>query len=184
MKRFLVGLMVAAVAVIGFGSVAASASANKLQTFGTGTVTIGADGSSATIVNAVGQYGGVYVNAKNQGNKSLSAVSFSFVSTGDVAGGAPRFSIPINTDSVRGTVEGYAFLDAAGCGATVGPNSTVSTTVSTSLETCAVNFQSVDYANWDAFAATNPTYRIAAGAIPFIIADQPGSYAVSNIDLR
>jgi hypothetical protein len=183
MKRFLVGLMVAALAAIGFGSVAASASPNKLQTFGTGTVTItGVD--SATIVNASGEYGGVYVNAKNQGNKPLNAVSFSFVSTGDVAGGAPRFSIPIDTDGVRGTVEGYAFLDAAGCGATVGPNTTVSTTVDTGSATCAVNFNSVDYANWDAFAAANPSYRIAAGAIPFIIADQAGSYAVSSIDLR
>jgi hypothetical protein len=182
MKRFLIGLMVAAVAAIGFGSVAASASPTKLQSFGTGTVTITDD--SATIVNASGEYGGVYVNAKNQGNKPLNAVSFSFVSTGDVAGGAPRFSIPIDTDGVRGTVEGYAFLDAAGCGATVGPNTTVSTTVSTSSLTCAVNFQSVDYTNWDAFAAANPTYRIAAGAVPFIIADQAGSYAISSIDLR
>jgi len=183
MKRFLVGLMVAAVAVIGFGSVTASASPNKLQTFGTGTVTItGAD--SATIVNAAGEFGGVYINSKSQNHKPLSEVTFSFVSTGDVAGGAPRFSIPIDTDGIAGTVEGYAFLDAAGCGATVGPNTTVSTTVSTSSPTCAVNFQSVDYANWDAFAAINPTYRIARGAVSFIIADEPGSYAVSNIDLR
>jgi hypothetical protein len=42
----------------------------------------------------------------------------------------------------------------------------------------------VDYANWDAFAAANSTYRIARGAVSFIIADEPGSYAVSNIDLR
>jgi hypothetical protein len=183
MKRLFIGLMVAAVAAIGFGSVAASASANKLQTFGTGVVTI-TSVDSATIANGDGQYGGVYINAKNQGNKPLSAVGFSFVSTGDVAGGAPRFSIPIDTNGVRGTVEGYAFLDAAGCGATVGPNTAVSTTVSTSSGSCAVNFQSVDYANWDAFAAANPTYRIAAGAVPFIIADQPGNYTVSSIDLR
>ncbi len=183
MKRFLVGLTIAAVAAIGFGSVAASASANKLQTFGTGAVTV-TSADSATIVNGAGEYGGVYVNAKNQNNKPLNAVSFSFVSTGDVAGGAPRFSIPIDTGGGRGSVEGYAFLDAAGCGATVGPNTTVSTTVSTTSETCAVNFNGVDYANWATFAAAHPTYRIAAGAIPFIISDQPGSYAVSSIDLR
>jgi hypothetical protein len=115
MKRFLIGLTMAAVAAIGFGSVAASASPSKLHAFGTGTVTItGVD--SATIVNGAGEYGGVYVNAKNQSNKPLNAVSFSFVSTGDVAGGAPRFSIPIDTGGGRGSVEGYAFLDAAGCG--------------------------------------------------------------------
>jgi hypothetical protein len=183
MKRFLFGLTLAAMAAIGFGSIAASAAANKLQTFGTGTVTItGPD--SATIVNGAGQYGGVYINSKSHNGMPLSAVNFSFVSTGDVAGGAPRFSIPIDTDGIGGTVEGYAFLDAAGCGATVGPNSTVSTTVSTQSSTCAVNFQGVDYANWDAFAAANPTYRTAQGAVPFIIADQPGNYVVSSIDLR
>ena len=179
MKRLLIGLAIAAVAAIGFGSVVASASPNKLHAFGTGTVTItGVD--SATIVNDAGEYGGVYINAKNHGNKPLNAVSFSFVSTGDVAGGAPRFSIPIDTGGGRGSVEGYAFLDAAGCGGA----SNVATTVSTDSLTCAVNFNSVDYANWDTFAAANPTYRIAAGAIPFIISDQPGSYAVNSIDLR
>ena len=179
MKRFLVGLTVAAVAAIGFGSVAASASPTKLQTFGTAAVT-GVD--SATIVNGVGEYGGVYINSKSQGAKPLNSVGFSFVSTGDVAGGAPRFSIPIDADGVGSTVEGYAFLDAAGCGGVSGGTTTVSTT----LETCKVSFNSPDYnyANWAAFAAANPTYRTAPGAIPFIIADAAGSYAVSSIDLR
>jgi hypothetical protein len=179
MKRFLVGLMVAAVAVIGFGSVAASASANKLQTFGTGTVTItGPD--SATIVNDSGQYGGVYINSRSQSHKPLSAVSFSFVSTGDVTGGALRFSIPVNTDG-GSSVAGYAFIDAAGCGGVSGE----STVVSTDLSNCHVNWNSIaDYANWASFAEANPTYRIAPGAIPFIIADQAGNYAVDSIDLR
>jgi hypothetical protein len=185
MKRFLIGILLAAVAAIGFGGVGAFASNNaKLQTFGTGTVAIGSDGTSATIVNGPGEFGGVFLNAKNNGNKPLSAINFSFVSTGDVAGGAPRFSIPIDTDGVAGTVEGYAFLDAAGCGATVGSNTTVSTTVSTASETCAVNFMSVDYGNWSALATAHPDYRLAAGAVPFIIADQPGNYAVNSIDLR
>jgi hypothetical protein len=179
MKRLLVGLMVAAVAALGFGSVAASASANKLQTFGTGAVTIGDDGTSATIVNATGEYGGVFINSRSQSHKLLSAVSFSFVSTGDVAGGAPRFSIPVNTDG-GSSVAGYAFMDAPGCGGASG----ATTPVSTDLANCHVNFASVDYANWDAFTAANPTYRIAPGAIPFIIADEPGNYAVSSIDLR
>ncbi len=181
MKRFLAGLTVAAVAAIGFGGVAASASASQLQTFGTGTVMItGAD--SATIdLTASDQYGGVYINSKSQSAKPLSAVHFSFVSTRDVTGGAPRFSIPIDTDGVGGTVEGYAFLDAAGCGGVSGQT----TEVSTSSSICHVNFLSVDYANWAAFADVNPTYRIAPGAIPFIIADgSTGSYAVEGIDLR
>jgi hypothetical protein len=128
----------------------------------------------------------VYVNAKNQGNKLLGAVSFSFTSTGDVAGGAPRFSIPINTGGDSSSVAGYAFLDAANCGATVGPNTTVSTTVSTDNPNCKVFFGTSisGYPNWAMFASQNPTYRIAAGAIPFIIADgTTGSYAVSSIQL-
>jgi hypothetical protein len=182
MKRFFVVLMLAAVAAIGFGSVAASASANKLQTFGTGTVTITGVDSATIVLTSSDQFGGVYIKSKSQSAKPLQAVHFSFVSTGDVTGGAPRFSIPIDTDGVGGTVEGYAFLDAAGCGGTSG----VATEVSTSLSNCHVNFASVaDYDNWAAFADANPTYRIAPGAIPFIISDgSVGSYAVEDIDLR
>jgi hypothetical protein len=183
MKRFLFGLTLAAMAAIGFGSIAASASANKLQTFADNgaTVTINSDGSVSIVLADASQDGGVYLNSKSQSGKPLNAVSFSFVSTGDVAGGAPRFSLPIDTDGVGGTVEGYAFLDAAGCGGVSGGT----TTVSTSSSTCHVNFMGVDYANWDAFATANPTYRMAPGAIPFIIADgTAGTYIVSSIDLR
>lgn len=175
MKRVFIGLMVAAVAAIGFGSVGASASPNKLVTFGTGTVTI--SDNSATIVNGAGEYGGVFLHSKNLSAKPLNAVSLSFVSTGDTTGGAPRFSIPIDDGTA---VLKFAFLDAQGCGGVSGGT----TTVSTDLANCHVNFNSVDYANWDAFATTNSTYRIAPGQIPFIIADEPGSYAVNSIDLR
>ena len=172
MKRVFIGLTVAAVAAIGFGSVAASASANKLQTFGTGAVTV--NGDSATIVNGTGEFGGVFINSRSQSAKPLIAVHFSFDSTGDSTGGAPRFSIPIDDGT---TVLKYAFIGVLNCGYSTG-------TVSTDLPNCMVNFNSVDYANWDAFASSNPTFRIAPGQIPFIIADEPGRYAVSNIDLR
>jgi hypothetical protein len=181
MKRFLLVLMVAAVAAIGFGGVAASASANKLQTFGTGEVTVTGPDSATIVLSASDEYGGVYLNSKSQSAKPLNAVHVSFVSTGDVTGGAPRFSIPIDTDGVGGTVEGYAFLDAAGCGGVSGGT----TTVSTSSSVCHVNFMGADYANWAAFADANPTYRIAPGAIPFIIADgSAGTFVVNSIDLR
>lgn len=185
MKRLFIGLMVAAIAAIGFGGVGASASAPKLQTFGTGTVTVTGADSATIVTTATGdpnnpfQYGGVFLHSKSQSAKPLNAVSLSFVSTGDVTGGAPRFSIPINTDG-GGSVSGYAFIDAAGCGGASGET----TTVSTDLANCQVFFV-VGYANWDAFATANPTYRIAPGAIPFIIADgAAGTYLVSSIDLR
>ncbi|HYT13276.1 MAG TPA: hypothetical protein VEL12_10855 [Candidatus Nitrosopolaris sp.] len=180
MKRVLIGLMVAAMAAIGFGGGAVFAGASgQLQAFGTGTVTItGAD--SATIVNATGQFGGVYIQSKSQSGNLLNAVTFTFVSTGDVTGGAPRFSIPINTDGGGGSVAGYAFIDVAGCGGSTG----VTTTVSTSSSACHVNFLSVDYPNWAALAAAMPTARVAQGHFPFIIADgSAGSYDVSGIVL-
>ena len=180
MKRVLMGFMVAAVAAIGFGGAGAFAGANgQLQAFGTGTVTItGAD--SATIVNASGEFGGVYIQSKSQSGMLLNAVTFSFVSGGDVTGGAPRFSIPINTDGGGGSVAGYAFIDAAGCGGSSGGT----TTVSTSSSVCHVNFLSVDYPNWAALALAFPTARVAQGHFPFIIADgSAGSYSVSSIVL-
>ena len=76
----------------------------------------------------------------------------------------------------------YAFIDAAGCGgATAPPNPP--TTVSTASAACSVN-AGLDgtFANWAAYVAAHPTYEIAPGAIPFIIADGSlGTFVVSNI---
>lgn len=172
-----------ALALVGAGlvlTVAATAAhaAPALKTFGTGDVTLtSADG--ATIVNEAGEYGGVYLQSKSQSGKALSGAVFAFRSTGDAVGGAPRFSIPIDTDGVGSTDDGYAFLDVLGCGGTSGGT----TVVSTQLDNCSVYFR-VSYANWAAFAAANPSYRLAPGRIPFIIADAPGNYAVDSIVLR
>ena len=104
--------------------------------------------------------------------------SFSFTSSGQSGGGAPRFSLPISTDGT--TIAFYAFLDPVSCGAA--PNATF--TVSTSVATCVVNINiGGSYANWAAFVAANPTYEIAPGAIPpYIVADgSVGTYIVSAI---
>ena len=157
----------------------AASGPKPLRTFGTGTVTATAD--SATIVNDAGEYGGVYSQARSQSSTALADVLLQFRNDGgDVAGGSPRLSVPIDTDANGSTDNGYAFLDVAGCGGTTGDT----TLVSTQSATCAVNFQGVDYANWAAFAAAHPTYRIAPGSIPFVIADTPGSYAVQDVVLR
>ena len=109
---------------------------------------------------------------------------FQFSNRGDVQGGAPRFSIGIDTDGDPNSNNGFAFLDAAGCGAAVGPNTTLTTLVSTQNPACHVNFNGVDYANWDAFAAAFPSARTNPGGTPFIIADVAGSYNVTDIVLR
>jgi hypothetical protein len=139
-----------------------------LRTFGDGQVTI--KGWSATIKNDPGEHGGVY--SKNGPKKSrLDQVKFKFKTDGDVQGGAPRWSIPIDVSGDQHQ-DGYAFLDAANCGATVGTNDDhVVTNVSTSNPDCKVFFGPDEWANWAAFAAAKPDYRVAKKDIPFIIAD-------------
>ena len=177
MRKFLV-VMLATMTMLSLASVA-SAAPNKLRTFGTGEVTV-TSASSAVIDNDAGEYGGVYVQGyKAQTGKLLSQVDYSFTSRADVAGGAPRFSIPIDENRDGGT-EAYAFIDAFGCGAT-GSGGFVF--VSTTNSNCQVFYQDVTYQNWDAFAAANPTYRISDD-VPFIISDQPGHYELTGILLK
>jgi len=171
-KRRLASPVIALVALATFAGVASAAPTTTLTTFGDGEVIT--TGTSATIANEPGQYGGVYLKSKSQSNKLLKDVDFSFKSTGDTAGGAPRFSIPLNTGS--GTTP-YAFLDVNNCGNTLG-------LVSTNEPTCMVSVGDESFANWNELATEHPAWRIASGKIPFVIADQPGEYAVENIVLR
>jgi hypothetical protein len=177
MKRFIGVLGIAALAIVVTAS-AAFAGKATLQTFGPGDVTLtGPD--SARIVNDVNEYGGVYLKSKSNSGK-LADVDFSFTSTGDVTGGAPRFSLPIDDPATPAKGDGYAFMDAANCG---GVSDSV-IEVGTDIATCPVFYGNGNWANWDAFVAANPTLRITPGAIPFIIADIPGDYEVSDIVLR
>ena len=171
MTRFKTVAVVAALggfAALTLAGTSGAAPRGQLRTFGTGEVTTA--GNSATIVIDVGEFGGVFEQSTGQQGKLLRDAVFAFTSRGDVAGGAPRFSIPIN-DGLFDPNGDYAFIDAAGCGATVGDNPGNSATlVSTQNPACHVNFHGVDYANWAAFATANPTFRIAKST-PFIIAD-------------
>ncbi len=145
-------------------------------TFGPGKVLVNEKTKQASITNAPGESGGLYATKAAPSTK-LSKVVFKFTTDGGVQGGAPRWSIPIDTNGDQ-LQDGYAFLDAAGCGATVGTNSAkVVTVVSTDNPNCKVNFGGT-YANWAAFAAAHPTWKVAKKNIPFIIADQPGDYHV------
>jgi hypothetical protein len=172
MRRFsIVFALVASLAIAG----TVTAAPNKLRTFGTGDVTVTGT-RSASIVNGVGEYGGVYVVGKSTYKRTLADVDFSFMSAGAVGGGAPRFSLPIDTNGDK-TTDGYAFIDVNSCGG--------STLVSTSSATCMVYFNTepAPYANWDAFAAAHPTWTTSQD-IPFVIADAAGSYNVSDIQLN
>ena len=181
MKRlaFLVALVAAALSITSL----ATAAGGKLRCFadGSATCTLNSDGS-ATITGADMGAGVYLTNGKSTGGFALASVDYSFTyscagpsdTTSCVGGGAPRWSIPISTDG-NSKAEGYAFLDANGCGD--------SGLVSTTEANCAVTFQGVTYANWDAFAAANPTYTIAS-ALPFVVADVPtgGPITVSDVN--
>ncbi len=156
-----------------------------------GTVTI--EGDAATIhLDATGgefgiEFGGVFSRARALSNKFLANVDVSFTSTGDVAGGAPRLNIPVDSDGDK-MFDYWAVLDAANCGGASGET----VLVSTENPDCVVNFlgsgPAASYPNWDAYAAANPTHRVAGkgdNSTAFIIADgTPGDYVVEDIDLQ
>ena len=171
----LVGLV--ALALVG----TTGAAPGKLKCFAGAPATCSVSGDTVTLDTSSGGFAGAYYTNSKAGGSSLTSVDYSFNyncdpsdnTTDCVGGGSPRWSIPIDTDEA-GKVNGYAFIDAAGCGSTG--------TVSTTSPTCAVTFNGVTYANWDAFAAANPSYRIG-NALPFVITDttEPGTTLISAI---
>ena len=177
-RAFLIAAL--AVAVVSITAVTANAAGGKLRCFADAPATCVLNSStSATLDTTLGGDAGVYLsNGMATQGRPLSQVDFSFTYfcantldlTSCISGGAPRWSIPISTDGDKKTTEGYAFLDAQGCLNNGTQPSGGALTVSTTVATCPVNFQGVDYANWDAFAAANPTYTIAS-ALPFVISD-------------
>ena len=173
MKRLLACAM-AALVIVALGSAATVAAPKSWKTFagGASTVTESPRGTF-TIVNGIGDDGGVYVQAFGSFGKHVGDVTFSFSSSGTVAGGAPRFSIPVDTSGDKVT-DFYAFLDVNGCGG--------NTTVSTTSASCTAYAGAETFANWAALVAAHPNWTISN--IPFVIADQPGTYVVWNIVLR
>jgi hypothetical protein len=169
--------------VVAFAIATASSAAGSLKCFAGAPATCSVSGDTATLDTSDGGFAGAYYSNSKANGSTLDSVDYSFQYNCDplddnvscTGGGSPRWSIPINTDR-DGQVEGYAFIDANGCGDTG--------TVTTTSSTCAVNFQGVDYANWDAFAAANPTYRIGH-AVPFVITDttEPGTTLIFAIEV-
>ena len=167
---------------------------NKFQCFsgttdggfnGTCTYTASGDGAVLNTVDSDldpnNNYAGVYLQNTNLDGKLLADVNklaFSYAGSG-AAGGSPRFSIPIDTDG-DGDTEAYAFIDTQGCN---NGNPNTGTLDAINDATCTVWFQDVSYPNWAAFAAANPTYRIAKDALAFIIVDQPGTFTITNIQI-
>ncbi|HET9782574.1 MAG TPA: hypothetical protein VFR33_12440 [Candidatus Dormibacteraeota bacterium] len=189
----LLSLVLAALAALVLGGTTASANGGKLRCFADAPASCTLNsGTGATIDTTSGGDAGVYLsNGKSTGGFPLANVSFSFTYfcqntldlTSCIGGGAPRWSIPISTDG-SGTTAGYAFLDAQGClnGGTQPSGGAL--TVSTAASTCPVNAFGIDYPNWAAFAAANPSFTIAS-ALPFVISDVAtgGEIIVSDLDV-
>jgi len=150
-----------------------------MRSFGDGDVTV--QGNKVAFVVLSGQSAGVYKNAES---KPISKVRFHMVSYGDVQGGAPRFSISLDTNGTKNTTESYAFLDAANCGGVVGDNPTFAeTTIDTALANCQVFINTGGaYANWAALVAAHPSWQTSKDK-SFVIADVPGDYHVKDISL-
>jgi len=180
---FLVALVAAALSITSL----ATAAGGKLRCFadGSATCTLNSDGS-ATIDSSAGDAGVYLTNGKSTGGFALASVDYSFTyscsdasdTTSCVGGGAPRWSIPINTGGdPKDAQQVYAFLDANGCGDN-GSVSTTDTNCSVTLNTGG------SWSNWDAFAAANPDYRIGH-AVPFVITDttEPGTTLIFAIEV-
>ncbi len=149
-----------------------------------GNCTLTANGAQLNTIDSDSDpnnaYAGVYIQNSNLDGKLIGEVNklaFSYNGTG-ATGGSPRISIPIDTNG-DGSTEAYAFVDTQGCN---DGSANIGTLDAINDPTCTVAFGAT-YANWAAFVAAHPTYRIASDALTFIIVDQPGAFTVTNVQL-
>ena len=175
-----------------FGAnIGANANGNKLQCFSGTTDGLGFGGTCSltetgvatldnTDGNVNGDYSGVFIQNSNLNGKTLAEVALlGFSYTGTALAGSPRISLPLDTDG-DGATDTYAFISAFHCNDGAGLVDAIND------QTCTifVGNQISGYDNWAAFAAANPTYEIGPdGALPFIIADDAGSWEVSAVRL-
>lgn len=111
--------------------------------------------------------------------KDVRNLNFSYAG-GPHQGGIPRFSVPIDEDN-DGTWENFAFADAPGCN---NGDEFVGRVSMRADPSCNINYESVDYPNWNAFATAFPLYRIARDAISFIILDQAAHYLIWRVQIN
>ena len=169
-KAMILGIAVLVAGVL--TTVAVAGNGGSLKTFGTG-VTV--QKNDATLVVSSGNYAGIYKKAVS---KPISKVRFHMVSDGDVQGGAPRFSIALDTDGKQKTTEYYAFLDAANCGGVAG----TPTTIDTNAANCKVfiNVTGESFPNWAALVQAHPSWHTSKDP-SFVIADAAGTYHVKDV---
>lgn len=147
-----------------------------------GDCTLNASGTGATLDNTGGDpdgsYSGVYYAVSSLNGQLLGDVTqLSFNYTGTATAGSPRISLPIDSDG-DGDTDFYAFIGAFHCNDGAGLVDAINDSTCTIFHTGG---PVSGYANWDAFVAAHPTWRV--GEIPFVIADDAGIWTVSNVRL-
>lgn len=126
--------------------------------------------------NSNGDYSGVYIPKNSLDEKKLSKIKhLSFEYTGTPGAGAPRFSIPIDTNK-DGVTDFYAFVSALYCNDGDGFVDAINDS------TCTIYAGSESFANWDALVAAHPDW-MTTDDYAFIIADEAGYWTVSNINI-
>jgi len=180
---------------------------NKIQCFsGTtdlsgfgGTCTLNSNGAkgSATLDNSVAvssaDYAGVFINATTITGQTLGNITqLGYTYTGTVTPnpGDLSLNVPVDTNG-DGKNDAYLFIDAFYCPGTGGVVDVIHDT------NCGIFVNNVEYANWAALVAANPTWTVAAlgaddqsvGTLPFVIAERvngvepPAVWTVSNVTL-
>jgi hypothetical protein len=189
LTRFL-GIFALVLSALSLGSAGPAAAANPLLCFdgpsdGTiygGDCTLNASGTGAVLDNSGGDpdgsYSGVYFAVSSVSGKLLSEVSdLSFTYTGTATAGSPRISLPIDTNN-DGATDFYAFIGAFYCNNGAGLVDPMHDTTCTIFFTGNISGD----ANWAAFVAAHPTWRVS-NDVPFIIADDAGLWTVGNVHL-
>jgi hypothetical protein len=122
-------------------------------------------------------YAGVYTNDSTMYGQKLGEVTtLSFYYTGSAPGaGAPRFSVPIDTDG-DGAINEWAYISALYCNDGAGMVNAIN------YPTCGIYLQGGGYyANWAAMVAAMPNARIAIDQYVFVIADEVGTWTVNQL---
>ncbi len=150
---------------------------------GTCSITNGVATLNNSDSNPNGDYSGVYYPTNASSGQLLSSITslgYTYSGTVSPTPGDLSLNIPVDTD-INGTTDAYAFVDAFYCPGTAGTVDVIHDPV------CGIWVNSIEYPNWAALIAANPTWKVSSD-VPFIVAERTPSepsavWTVSNVQL-